>query len=71
MIRVLLADDHTLVREGIRQLLTAAADIVVAAEAASGDEALAMVRGTELDLAVLDMSMPGLAGIDLIKRLKA
>jgi DNA-binding NarL/FixJ family response regulator len=71
VIRVLLADDHTLVREGIRQLLSASADIVVAAEAADGDEALARVRGTELDVAVLDMSMPGLAGIDLIKRVKA
>lgn len=70
MIRVLLADDHTLVREGLKQILRAVEDIDVAGEAADGDEALARVRAEEFDLAVLDMSMPGLAGIDLIKRLK-
>lgn len=71
MIRVLLADDHQLVREGLKQILRAAPDLEVAGEAASGDEALAMVRATEYDLALLDMSMPGLAGIDLVKRLKS
>lgn len=70
MIRVLLADDHPLVREGLRQLLAASADIRVASEAANGDEALALVKANEFDIAVLDLSMPGLAGIDLIKRLK-
>jgi len=70
MIRVLLADDHTLVREGIRQLLSAAPGIVIAAEAASGDEVLARLRAADVDLAILDMSMPGLAGIELIKRVK-
>jgi DNA-binding NarL/FixJ family response regulator len=70
MIRVLLADDHPLVREGLRQLLGATADIRVEGEAATGDEALALAKANEYELAVLDMSMPGLAGIDLIKRLK-
>jgi len=70
MIRVLLADDHTLVREGLRQLLNASADIRVEGEAANGDEALALVKANDYDLAVLDMSMPGLSGIELIKRLK-
>ncbi len=70
MIRVLLADDHTLVREGLRQLLGGAPGIEVAAEAADGDEALARVRAEDFDVAVLDMSMPGLSGIDLIKRLR-
>lgn len=69
-IRVLLADDHTLVREGLRQLLGATADIRVEGEAANGDEALALVKAHDYDLAVLDMSMPGLSGIDLVKRLK-
>jgi DNA-binding NarL/FixJ family response regulator len=71
MIRVLLADDHTLVREGLRQLLAATADIRVEGEAANGDEALALVKANDYDLAVLDMSMPGLSGIELIKRLKS
>lgn len=70
MIRVLLADDHNLVREGLKQILAAAPDIRVEGEAASGDDALALVKLRDYDLAVLDLSMPGLAGIDLIKRLK-
>ena len=70
VIRVLLADDHTLVREGLRQLLGATADIRVEGEAANGDEALALVKANDYDLAVLDMSMPGLSGIELIKRLR-
>ena len=70
MIRVLLADDHMLVREGLRQLLGATADIRVEGEAANGDEALALARANNYDLAVLDMSMPGLSGIALIKRLR-
>lgn len=70
MIRVLIADDHQLVRDGLRQILTAASGIEVAAEASTGDQALALVRSTSFDLALVDMSMPGLAGIALIKRLK-
>ena len=70
MIRVLLADDHTLVREGLKQLLSVAPGIAVAGEAADGDAALALVKANDYDIAVLDMSMPGLAGIDLIKRVK-
>jgi len=70
VIRVLLADDHQLVREGLKQILGAAPGIEVLAEAASGDEALARLRAHEFDLALIDMSMPGLSGIALIKRLK-
>ena len=70
MIRVLVADDHKLVREGLKQILGAAADVQVAGEAANGDEALALAKANDYDLALLDMSMPGLAGIELIKRLK-
>ena len=70
MIRVLLADDHGLVREGLRGILAKGADIEVAAEAANGDEVLALVRKQEFDLALLDLSMPGLSGLALIKRLK-
>jgi DNA-binding NarL/FixJ family response regulator len=70
-IRVLLADDHEIVRDGLKRILAAAGDLEVAGEAASGDEALALVRANDYDVAMLDMSMPGLSGIDLIKRLKA
>jgi DNA-binding NarL/FixJ family response regulator len=70
VIKVLIADDHTLVREGLRQLLAATTDIRVAAEAVNGDEALALVKAHDYDLAVLDMSMPGVSGIELIKRVR-
>jgi DNA-binding NarL/FixJ family response regulator len=70
MIRVLIADDHQIVRDGLRRILSAHDDIQVVAEAANGDEALALVRAYDYDLALLDMSMPGLSGIDLVKRLK-
>jgi DNA-binding NarL/FixJ family response regulator len=71
MIRVLLADDHQIVRDGLKRILSAAGDVQVAGEAADGDEALALVRANDYDVALLDMSMPGLSGIDLVKRLKA
>jgi DNA-binding NarL/FixJ family response regulator len=70
MIRILLADDHKLVRDGLRQILSAIPEFEVCGEAATGDDALALVRSGAFDVALLDMSMPGLAGIDLIKRLK-
>ncbi len=70
MIRVLLADDHKIVRDGLRRILASAPDIQVAGEAADGDQALALVRANGYDVAVIDLSMPGLSGLDLIKRLK-
>jgi len=70
MIRVLVADDHKIVRDGLKRILAAASGIEVAAEAADGDEALALAKSGDYDVAMLDMSMPGLSGIDLIKRLK-
>jgi DNA-binding NarL/FixJ family response regulator len=70
VIRVLIADDHHLVRDGLKQILGAAEGIAVAGEASSGDEALALVKTHDYDLALLDMSMPGLSGIELIKRLR-
>lgn len=70
MIRVLIADDHHLVRDGLKQILGAAEGMMVAGEASNGDEALALVKANDFDLALLDMSMPGVSGIDLIKRIK-
>jgi DNA-binding NarL/FixJ family response regulator len=70
VIRVLLADDHKIVRDGLKRILAAQPDMQVAGEAASGDEALALVKANDYDVAVLDLSMPGLSGIDLIKRLR-
>jgi DNA-binding NarL/FixJ family response regulator len=70
MIRILIADDHKIVRDGLRRILAAHTDLDVSGEAPNGDEALALVKANEYDIAVLDMSMPGLSGVDLIKRLK-
>jgi DNA-binding NarL/FixJ family response regulator len=71
VIRILIADDHKIVRDGLKGILAATPDLQVAAEAASGDEALALVKANDFDVVMLDMSMPGLSGMDLIKRLKA
>jgi DNA-binding NarL/FixJ family response regulator len=70
MIRVLIADDHNIVRDGLKRILAATTDIEVVTEAASGDQALALVKTGDYDVAMLDMSMPGLSGLDLIKRIK-
>lgn len=69
-IRVLLADDHPVVRAGIRTLLQSAADIDVVAEATSGAEALALVEQLGPDVLLLDMEMPGLSGVEVAKKLK-
>ena len=71
MIRVVIADDHTILREGLRQLLGASADVEVVAEAADGHEVLARVRSLDFDVLLLDMSMPGKSGIELIKHVKS
>jgi DNA-binding NarL/FixJ family response regulator len=70
MIRVLLADDHAIVRAGLKEILAETGDIVVAAEAANGHEVLAQVRAHDFDVAVLDLSMPGRSGIELIRQVK-
>ena len=63
-IRVLLADDHALMREGLRALLEAVEDITVVGEAAGGREALRLARELEPDIVVMDISMPELNGVD-------
>jgi DNA-binding NarL/FixJ family response regulator len=71
MIRVLLADDHAIVRAGLKEILADTGDIEVAGEATNGQEVLVLVRGREFDVAVLDMSMPGRSGLELIKLVRA
>ena len=70
MIRVLIADDHTLVREGIRMCLEALGDIVVVGEAADGREAVARARELLPDVVLMDVSMPGLSGIDATEQIR-
>lgn len=70
MIRILLADDHMIVREGLKQLLTNEADFVVVGEARDGHEVLRLAKEVEFDVLLLDMSMPGKSGMELIKQVK-
>jgi DNA-binding NarL/FixJ family response regulator len=70
MIRMLLADDHEVVRTGLRLLIEGQRDMQVVAEAATGDEAVAGVRTTQPDVAVLDLTMPGLSGLGAARALQ-
>lgn len=69
MIRVMLADDHPVVRAGLRGMLSAQPDIEVTAEAGSGPEAVAMARKEEFDVILMDLRMPGGDGVTAIKEL--
>jgi DNA-binding NarL/FixJ family response regulator len=69
-IQVLLADDHPIVRAGIRTLLQSASDITVVAEAGSGAETLELIEQVKPDVVLLDMEMPGMSGVDVAKKLK-
>jgi DNA-binding NarL/FixJ family response regulator len=70
MIRILIADDHAVVRAGLRQFIAAHDDLSVVAEAANGAEVMDTIRNTELDVVVLDISMPGRSGIDILNSLR-
>ncbi len=70
MIRILITDDHAVVRGGLKQFLAETSDIVVAGEAANAREALALVRAQDWDLVLLDISLPDLSGLELLKRIK-
>lgn len=69
-IRVLIADDHPVWRRGIRMLLEAEADIEVVAEAASGQEALRLIRSLRVNVVLLDMEMPGVSGVEVARTVK-
>lgn len=71
MIRLLVADDHEIVREGLRGLIAAQPDLELAAAAADGREALACARRVPWDLAVLDVDMPHLSGLEVLGHLQA
>ena len=71
MIRLLIADDHGIVRSGLKQLFALIPDVQVAGEAASGAEVMQCLRQDPVDLLLLDLNMPGINGADLIARVKA
>ena len=70
MIRILLADDHAIVRSGLKQLLMLSEDISVTAEANNGAQVMELLHADIFDLILLDMAMPGISGVDLITRIR-
>ncbi len=71
MIRVIIADAHAVVREGIRRILADAGDVEVVAEAADGTELLAQLERAPCDVVLLDLSMPGLPGLEALRTIRA
>lgn len=68
--RIMIVDDHPIVRHGIAQLLNGQTDMEVVAEAEDAESAVRQLRDQTFDLLVVDISMPGLSGLDLIRRIK-
>ena len=68
--KVLIVDDHSIVREGLKRLIEAESDLIVCAEAEDGAKALDIAAKTKPDIAVTDIGLPGMSGLDLIKNLK-
>lgn len=71
MIRVLLADDHSIVRTGLRRIVEESEDMEVIAEAADGREAIQQVHKTLPDVAIIDISMPGIDGLEVVSQLRS
>lgn len=71
MIRILVADDHAVVREGLKQILSGIPDMIVAGEASDGRQALEQARKGAYDLLLLDIAMPIMNGLDVLKQLKS
>lgn len=70
MLEIIIADDHDIVREGLKKILSKMIDIKVAAEASSGEELLEKLRKRKYDIVILDISMPGAGGIEALKEIK-
>lgn len=71
MIRVLIADDHAIVREGLKQIVAESSDMIVADEAGDGKEALKKALEGDFDVVVLDITMPGINGLDALKQIRS
>jgi len=71
VIRVLVAEDHAIVREGIKQLIGMARDLEVVGEASNGEQLMETLRKVECDVVLLDISMPGVNGLEAIPRIRA
>lgn len=70
MIRILIADDHAVVRHGLKKILSEHSDMAVLGEAENGDEALDQIRQKKWDIVILDMTMPGKSGFDILKDIR-
>ena len=70
MIRILIADDHGVVRQGLQQIVSERVNMVVAGQAADGQEALDLVRANNFDVAIIDIAMPGRGGLDVLRDMK-
>jgi DNA-binding NarL/FixJ family response regulator len=70
VIRVLVADDHGIVRKGIRQIVDEAGGMKVTGEAESGEHALSLIRAGDFDVVILDVAMPGRGGLDVLREMK-
>ena len=71
MVRIVIADDHTIMREGLKRILEGAEEVDIVGEATNGFEVLALVRQGGFDLLLLDLSMPGRSGVDLIRQVRS
>ena len=70
MIKILIADDHAIVREGLKQIVAEESDMEVTGEAANANEVFEILRTNNFDIAIIDINMPGKSGLDLLKDLK-
>jgi two-component system, NarL family, invasion response regulator UvrY len=70
MITILVADDHPIMRRGVKQILAEAEEMVVTDEAGDGQEVLDKIRQANFDVVILDLSMPGISGMDVLKQIK-
>ena len=71
MLKILIADYHTIVREGLKQILAEMSDTVITDEASNGQEVLHKVWNNDYDMVLLDISMPGRSGLEILKQLKS
>jgi two-component system invasion response regulator UvrY len=70
MLRILVADDHPIVRQGVKQIIADTTDMIVADEASNGPEVLSKIRAGSYDAVLLDISLPGVNGIDVLRQLR-
>ena len=71
IIKIIIADDHLLFRRGLKHALEETSDIEVIGEASNGDSLLSMIKSDNLDMVLLDISIPGKSGLDILKQLKS